>query len=666
MHSRMSRLLAVLMVLALSALATGMTAQASPFANSSGPSSPAGAAFAENDADFLPVDQAFQAYAWHDAERVYVGLRSQPGYYLYRHSFALDAERGAALNPIDVPDGTLKRDPYFGDVHVFHDDVVISAPLTGAQGTIPVTLSFQGCADAGLCYPPEQWTLSARAGPAPTAFVDSSSQAQASPITPGDGNPFSQPGADGPSLTGARFTAPSDALAGTDSAVEPASPVAVAPTVTSSVGAPANQRFESLLNAGIALSTLGLFFLAGLGLTLTPCVLPMVPILVSIIVGQNASRGRAFVLSLSYVAGMAVTFTALGTLMGVFGASLNLQARLQSPWVLIPLAILFALFAMAMFGGFDLRLPRGMSQRVNAWQDRSRRSGPLGLGIAGALSVLVVSPCISAPLAGALVFISTTGDALGGALALLALALGMGLPLILAGSLGTRWLPRAGAWMNGVKSLFGVMLLAVAIWLVERLLPGQIALVLWGALALGAGLALGALETRPRGAGSRLLQTAGWLLLIWGVALVWGAAQGHRDPLRPLAEGTPTVSTNIVDRFESVTDLAGLEAALNTAEQQGRPVMVDVSADWCISCQVMEHDVFPAPSVASRLADFTLVRADVTDTDSASRALLSRYDLFGPPALLFFANGEEISDARIQGEIDAAALAAHLTAITKS
>jgi len=619
--------------------------------------------FAGGDTGFLPVDQAFQAYAWHDGERVYVGIRNQPGYYLYRRRFDLKSgQPNVTLGALEIPPGKFKHDQYLGNVQVFYDQVEISAALPGdagrdPQAAIPLTLSFQGCADAGLCYPPEHWKLTAKAGPPPAAYLDASNEAKASPL-PGAGatsDPFSAPDAGEPLSNSAtvagNFQPPSDA----------SSPSADATAPLSSVSA--NGQFQSLLSAGIGLTTLGLFFLAGLGLTFTPCVLPMLPILTSIIVGQNARRRRALLLSASYVAGMALTFTLLGALMGVFGASLNLQARLQSGWILIPFALLFALFAMAMFGAFDLRLPNGLSQRIDAWQSRLQRSGPLGLAAAGALSVLVVSPCVSAPLAGALVFISTTGDTVGGALALLALGLGMGVPLIMAGTFGGQWLPRIGAWMRGVKALFGVMLLGVAIWLIERLLPGPAALLLWGALALGCALALGALDLRTAGGWPRIRQAAGWVLLVWGVAMVWGAAQGGNDPLRPLPGATAGHSSNTAPAFQTVTDLTQLDAALSAARAAGQATMVDISADWCISCKVMEREVFPRPAVAQRLADFTLIRADVTEDAPASRRLLEHFGLFGPPGLLFFADGEELQRARLQGEVDVQALTQHLDAV---
>lgn len=620
--------------------------------------------FAQSDAQFLAVDQAFHAYAWHDDERVYVGMRNEPGHYLYRHRFALESRQpGVTLGTLDLPPGEFKHDPYLGDVHVFHDRVEISAPLSKVEDAadthrpIPVTLTFQGCADAGLCYPPEHWKLEAKAGPPPAAYTDATRDAKASPIGQDAGDPFSSSGGDVPLANPARAS---------DGVQSTSAPIAAAGESSTLSSAGADGQFRSLLDAGIGLSALGLFFLAGLGLTFTPCVLPMLPILTAIIVGQNARRGRALALSASYVAGMAATFTLLGTLMGMFGASLNLQARLQSGWVLIPFALLFALFAIAMFGAFDLRLPSAIGQRIDAWQNRLQRSGPAGLAAAGALSVLVVSPCVSAPLAGALVFISTTGETLGGALALLALALGMGVPLILVGTFGGQWLPRTGAWMQGVKAVFGVMLLGVAIWLIERLLPGPVDLLLWGALTLGCALALGALDMRTTAGWPRARQAAGWALLVWGTAMIWGAAQGGGDPLRPLA-GTDARTASDVARptFQTVDDLDQLDAALASARAAGRPVMVDVSADWCISCKVMEQRVFPEPAVADRLADFTLLRADVTQDVAASRELLDRYSLFGPPGLLFFSGGKEIRDARVQGEIDAPALVSHLEAVQR-
>ncbi|GKW50457.1 protein-disulfide reductase DsbD [Halomonas sp. NCCP-2165] len=566
----------------------------------------------DRQSDFLPVHEAFQASAWHDGQRLYVGFVAAEDYYLYRHRFAVESD-ALALGEPALPPGEPMSDEFLGDVNVFFDRVVFTVPLEAAPvaGEVPFTLSFQGCALAGLCYPPERLEMTALPGSAPPAFADWAPDA-----------------------------APSEA--GAPSGVQSA-----------------DGRFSELMSRASLPLALGLFFLAGLGLTFTPCVLPMIPILSSIIVGQNPGRGRAFVLSASYVAGMAATYALVGVLMGLFGAGLNLQARLQSAPVLIGFALLFVGFALAMFGVVNLRTAPRLTARIQAWQTRAQRSGPIGLALAGALSVLVVSPCVSAPLAGALVFISTTGDAAMGGAALLALALGMGVPLLLVGTFGTTLMPRTGAWMEGVKTAFGLLLLGVAIWLVERLLPGPLALLLWAALAVTTALALGALRLETRG-WARLRQGAGLLVLAWGLALVLGAAQGGSDPLRPLVAMAPGERGAAIASEPDVVvrDLAGLERALAGAGDT--PVFVDVTADWCISCKQLERNVYPTPQVAEPLSAFHRVQVDVTESNGASRELLERFQLFGPPSLLFFAGGEEIREARIQGEVERDAFAGHL------
>ncbi|RTR05281.1 protein-disulfide reductase DsbD [Halomonas nitroreducens] len=588
--------------------------------------------FADSDeAEFLPVMEAFEPQAWHDGETLRIGIDNAEGYYLYRHRFSVESlEEGVRLGEPRLPPGEAKTDEFLGDVNVFYDRVVFEVPLTTpVAGPLEVALTFQGCADAGLCYPPEQVTLQAPQGPAPTAFVDAIGE-----------------------------NAPGTA------AVEGNSAAAVAvPAVPRSE----DGHFRALIRDASLPLVLGLFFLAGLGLTFTPCVLPMVPILSSIIVGQHPSRYRALALSASYVAGMALTYAGVGMLMGVFGAGLNLQARLQSAPVLITFAVLFALFALAMFGAIDLRLSPRLAGRIDALQARAQQSGPAGLALAGALSVLVVSPCVSAPLAGALVFISSTGDALMGGTALLALALGMGVPLLLVGTFGTTLLPPTGAWMNGVKVAFGILLLGISVWLVERLLPPPVTLLLWAALAVGTALALGALSLQQAQGWPRVRQAAGILLLVWGVTLVIGASRGAHDPLRPLAAmpaaapaapgteaGTPASNVTVVE------SLAALETAL---ADDPRPALVNVTADWCISCKIMEREVFPAPPVVAALSDFRRIDVDVTDTDAESRALLDHFALFGPPSLLFFDGDRELREARVQGEVDAAGLASHLESV---
>ena len=604
--------------------------------------------FSQNDdeAQFLPVDEAFQPSAWHDGETLYVGIKNAEGYYLYRHQFEVTtATEGLSLGEPDLPAGEAKSDEFLGDVNVFYDSVVFQSALSpGHRGPLEVTLTFQGCADAGLCYPPERVQLTAREGEAPARFAawtpDAETKASAG-VPVGDG-----------------ADAVDEASSGTASRIG---------SDGASVAAPTSEdgRFRSLMAEASLPLVLGLFFLAGLGLTFTPCVLPMVPILSSIIVGQHPPRPRAFALSASYVGGMALTYAAVGVLMGLFGAGLNLQARLQSAPVLITFALLFTLFALAMFGAFNLRLSSSLSGRIDAWQARAQQSGPAGLALAGALSVLVVSPCVSAPLAGALVFISTTGDALMGGAALLALALGMGVPLLLVGTFGTTLLPRSGAWMNGVKVAFGVLLLGVAIWLVERLLPGSIALLLWAGLAIGSALSLGALTVNQAQGWPRVRQAAGLMLLTWGIVLVIGASRGGEDPLRPLAitATSPSAEAGEPSPAPSITTVEDLETLRATLAQSDEPAFVNVTADWCISCKVMERSVYPAPEVAGPLARFRRINVDVTASDAASREVLEHFQLFGPPSLLFFADGREVRDARVQGEVDAPQLASHLEGV---
>lgn len=614
-----------------------------------------------NSSEFLPVDQAFFPNAWHDGEHLYIGFENADGYYLYRHRFSVSApDAPDLLGEPQLPPGEAKTDEFFGDVFVFYDKMVFAVPFTTPQqGPVNIDLTFQGCADAGLCYPPETVHLEAPQASAPSQFA-----ADVEALMAGDANDTANSAKDKDAL--ADTQASNDTTPSTDSAAAN-NPVANSTNATEiAVPLSEDSHFSTLMRDTSVPLMLGLFFLAGLGLTFTPCVLPMLPILSSIIVGQNPTRGRALALSGSYVAGMALTYALVGVLMGLFGAGLNLQARLQSAPVLILFAILFTLFALAMFGVFNLSLSSRLGSRIDAWQTRAQQSGPVGLAVAGALSVLVVSPCVSAPLAGALVFISTTGDALIGGAALLALALGMGVPLLLVGGFGTTLLPRSGAWMNGIKTAFGILLLGVAIWLIERLLPSQVSLLLWAGLAIGTALALGALNLSASAGWPRVRQGAGIMLLVWGIALVIGAARGASDPLRPLAmtsavAGATQASTPVAP-VTVVRSLDELHAAL---AKDSSPAFVNVTAEWCISCKVMERDVFPSPDVQQALTNYRWIEADVTSSDTTSRELLQELRLFGPPSLLFFDGSDEISAARIQGEVTADQLTRHVNQVSQ-
>lgn len=557
-----------------------------------------------NSADFLPVREAFQLNLISStADSIKLQFVATDGYYLYKHRFKFSTDpQDAGLGEAKLPKGEQKTDDYFGEVEVYHGTLDVELPLNNPQNK-PFTLNvtYQGCADKGLCYPPETEQLQIGKPQTASSSVNSA-----------------------------------DGIADTS-------------------------------KANWSWSDLALFFLAGLGLTFTPCVLPMLPILSGVVLRGRPSNRRGLVLSLAYVLPMAACYAALGALMGLFGASLNLQAMLQSPWVLIPFALFFSLFALAMFGLFELRLPRFISERLDRKAAQTQGGSIAGAATLGVLSSLIVSPCVTAPLTGLLLYISSTGDALGGGLQLFALGLGMGAPLVLIGAGGGALLPKSGAWMNSVRNLFGVMLLAVSLWLLDRILPEPLTLALWGFLAAGCALFLGALEFAAKSSRQKLAQLLGLALLVYALAAWTGALQGHTDPTRPLGrmQAVGAMNSNTVNNqhgaWQTITTGAELDAALTTAKQNGKPLLLDWYADWCISCKVIEREVLTDPAVGMHLNDYQLVRFDMTESTPAQRALLDGYKLFGPPAILIFdKQGSEIKDLRVVGEIDAATFAARL------
>lgn len=591
---------------------------------------------------FLKVDEAFALTAQLNDDGALVTRWDMPdGYYLYRHQFLFEAKDDSRLTLGEpaIPPGKLKIDDYFGEVEVYYHSAEIVVPLASQPGVnTQIGVNYQGCADAGLCYPPE------------TRWFAYDGMRLISASLPA--------GASGGSLNSV-----------TASAVDPdTATVTGLQASTSGVADTEEQLLAGILASENLLYALGLFFLAGIGLAFTPCVLPMVPILSSIIVGEGdeISKRKAFTLSLAYVLGMATTYALVGMLVGLFGAELNLQAALQSPGVLIFFALVFVLLSFSMFGFYELQLPQGLQNKLNAMGQKQQGGKHASVMVMGSLSSLVVSPCVSAPLAGALIYISTTNDAVLGGTALLALGLGMGVPLLIVGGSGGHWLPRAGAWMNGVKAVFGVLLLGVAVWLLERVVPPAVTLALWAALLMGSGVYLGVLDFSPRQGLAQFGKAAGAMGFLWGVLLLIGAASGANDPLKPLAQisaggSAGAAGAHAEPQWLPVKSLADVEAQIVSSN---KPVILDLYADWCISCKVMERNVFPDAAVASRLNQFTLLRADVTDNDAIDRELLNHYGLFGPPSLVFFAGeGGELTDVRIQGEVGAETLAAHLGAV---
>lgn len=583
----MRRLLCLmLLILALPASAAGLL--------DSRPSPTLGGGTLDNSKDFLPVRQAFQLSLIETTpESIKLRLVATDGYYLYRHRFQFRTEPAdIGLGEAQLPKGEQKHDEYFGDVEVYHGILDIDLPRKpGEQRPFTLLVTYQGCADKGLCYPPETERLSI-------------------------GN------------------------------VAGSSPEALAAPVSAS---------------SWSWKEIALFFLAGIGLTFTPCVLPMLPILSGVVLRGKVGGLRGLSLSLAYVLPMAACFALLGALMGVFGAGLNLQARLQSVWVLVPFSAFFVIFAIAMFGAFELRLPQSISSRLDRIAGKTEGGSLWGAAVLGVVSSLLVSPCVSAPLAGALLYISASGDAVGGGLKLFALGLGMGAPLLLIATGGATWLPKSGPWLVTVKNAIGVLLLALAIGLLSRVLPGQITLLLVGLLSAGVALFLGALEFTEKTTRQKLAQLLGLALLVYALASWYGALSGQTDPMRPLGREYASANNGAVapnsTQWQTITTSAELDRVMQEAQSAGKPLLLDWYADWCISCKVIEHEVLPDPGVVARLAGYSLIRFDMTDSNAEQRALLDRYKLFGPPALLFFAkNGEELQNVRVVGEIDAPGL----------
>ncbi len=430
-----------------------------------------------------------------------------------------------------------------------------------------------------------------------------------------------------------------------------------------------DQIAARLANAGI-FGAIAIFFGLGLLLAFTPCVFPMIPILSGIIAGQGDSitTRKAFMLSLAYVLAMALTYAVVGVIAGLFGA--NLQATFQNPWVLTVFAAMFVALAMSMFGFYDLQLPSSVQTKLTEISNKQEGGTLVGAAIMGALSALIVGPCVAPPLMGALIFIGQTGDAVLGFFALLGLGLGMGAPLLAIGTSAGKLLPRAGAWMDAVKAVFGVLLLAVAILLVERVLPAAVAMLLWGLLLISSGVYLGALTTLDADVSGwrKLWKALGVTVLVYGILMLVGVAAGGKDTIQPLRGLVPAgggAGAAAHAEFKRIKTVADLEREVAAAAVVGKPVMLDFYADWCVSCKEMERYTFPEPQVVSAMERFVLLQADVTANDAEDKALMQeRFGLPGPPAMLFFdADGNELRGYRLVGFVPADEFAAHLNEI---
>lgn len=562
----------------------------------------------------LPVEQAFRVSARAvDDHTVEVRFQIADGYYLYRHRFKFQAE-GVTFGEPAIPPGKPKKDDAFGQVEIYRHELVVPVPIVAGKPPFELEVSSQGCADMGICYPPQKQSFTIAAA-----------------------------GADGGS---GGFLA--RALGKSDAPAASAAPTAAAPADDSH---DESGRVARLLSGGSTATILLSFFGFGLLLALTPCVFPMIPILSGIIVGHGhaITKGRAFGLSSLYVLGMALTYAAAGVAAGLSGTLLS--AALQNPWVLGAFSLIFIVLAGSMFGFYELQLPIALQSRLSDTVNHQGGS-PGGILLMGALSALIVGPCVAAPLAGALLYIAKTGNAALGGAALFIMALGMGAPLLLVGVLARSALPKPGPWMEGVKRAFGVMLLGVAIWLVSPVLPSVVPMLAWAGLLVFSAIYLHALDPLPPHASGwqRFWKGFGVLALIAGAALFIGAMAGSRDPLQPLAilraqaAGAPAAAET---KFQRIASVEELDQLLKTST---RPVMLDFYADWCISCKEMERFTFADPAVAKRLAGFQLVQADVTANNDADKALLKRFNLFGPPGIIFFKpGGEERQNLRVVG-----------------
>lgn len=575
---------------------------------------------------FLAPEQAF-IFAAQFSNPNYLTLRWQiaEGYYLYRNKLRFLLQSPGQLGTPQLPTATIHQDPVLGKVEIYQPPLLeINIPIqTNDSPTVTLQVEYQGCARAGLCYAPIKQTVDLK--------LDHNSAPLNTKTTPStaDSNP----------------------------------PLAE------------QDRIANLLAQANQLYTIMMFFGLGLLLAFTPCVFPMIPILSSIIVGQGeqVTTYKAFLMSMSYVLAMAITYAIIGVLTGLLGE--NLQALFQQSWVIIAFALVFVALALSMFGCYELQIPAALQTYFNTLSNRQTGGTLIGVAVMGVLSALIVGPCVAAPLMGALIYIGQTGDALLGGLSLFSMSLGMGVPLIIVGISAGHWLPKAGEWMDIIRVIFGVMLLVVAIWMLDRVVPPTITMLLSASLLIIVGIYMGALDSIKVGVSGwlRLWKGLGIILLVYGILLLIGIASGSTQLLQPLQhlrlnqtsvsnpkEVTPTA-------FTAIKGLAELTAELTTATQQSKPVMLDFYADWCVSCKEMEHFTFADPEVQQLLSQFVLLRADVTPNDEQDQALYKNFGIYGPPAILFFdSHGQEQYAYRVIGFMPAKQFRQHLKHLLQS
>ncbi len=570
--------------------------------------------------ELLTPDEAFiSSVTRNDQGELEVNVKIADGHYLYkdRFKFSLNNADGATLGTPQFAPAESKLDPFSGEVLVYHDNAQITLPIIGGSDSSDseLKLRYQGCSEiTGICYPPQDKVI---------------------PIQ-----------LDGNATSSSAISASAPPLSEQD------------------------QIANTLSGSGFWATILA-FFIAGLLLALTPCVFPMIPILSSIIVGQGekVTTRHAFTLSLIYVLAMAATYTVVGVAVGLSGV--GIQAWFQSPLILSLFAALFVALSFSMFGFYELQMPNRIQSKLTNFSNKQHGGNYLGVAIMGFLSALIVGPCVTAPLVGALIYIADSGDALLGGVALFALGMGMGAPLIAIGTSAGKLLPRAGGWMDSVKAVFGVTILGMAIWMLERILPLAITMALWAVLLISSAIYMGALEPLKEQISGwvKLWKGLGLVLLFYGIMLLIGAASGGTSLLTPLKglAGSPVVMSNGTAvasghlNFRNIKGIDGLEQALALAKANGQHVMLDFSADWCISCKEMENFTFADGQVQNALKKVLLLKADVTDNDAADQALLKNFGIFGPPAIMFFdKNSQEQRNYRVVGFMNAEKFTAHI------
>ncbi|MGR5060642.1 protein-disulfide reductase DsbD [Vibrio rotiferianus] len=574
-------------------------------------------AFGSSNDSFVPVDQAFPFNYYQQDGKLMLDWQVRDGYYLYQERLSVAGEN-VALGDLQMEEGTPHKDEFFGDVHIYTTPLFVNVPMHNWQDGARVVVQYQGCAKAGFCYPPETRVIPI------SAFTSSSSGSTTSTTAP--------------KAEQAAIVTP---------------PAAKSSTADTPSSAPITQQDSLAANLADNWWTPLLFLALGVGLAFTPCVLPMYPILTSIVLGSGKlSQRRALGLSFVYVQGMALTYTLLGLV--VASAGMQFQAAMQHPYVLIGLSVLFVALALSMFGVYNLQLPSSVQTWLNNLSNKQQGGSSAGVFAMGAISGLVCSPCTTAPLSGALLYVAQSGDLLTGGIALYALAMGMGIPLILVAVFGNKLLPKAGGWMDRVKTLFGFVLLAAPIFLLERIMPEVWATALWSALGIAAFGWLYHIKNS--------LEFGGWKQSTVGIIAVLGLFASAQPALNFwFGDNTTTQAQQATVSFTRITNVAELEAALAQAKQAGKPVMLDFYADWCVACKEFEKYTFHDPSVEAKLQDFVLLQADVTKNQVQDIELLKHMNVLGLPTIEFWdANGEHVSNARLTGFMQAEPFLEHI------